>query len=277
MTICASSGIRSSSSRKRSTGSSSATSRAVLVGRGDLGQLAVLGRELGRRGDLDHVGLAEAALRERGEPAQRVDLDVEQVDADRPLLGRRVDVQQPAADRELAALLDLVDALVAGGDEVVGRLVEVEQVALAQREAVRAQLGVRDLLAERDGGHDDHRLLGARRGVGQRVERGDPEPDEVRRRREVRLVGDAAARVVADRPRSQPGPQVLREVARGAVVAGDDHGGPPHVAIGQRGDHERAQRLRHERRPALVGELRRRGVVLDVTEEGAEGQSPLSL
>ena len=81
------------------------------------------------------------------EPAQRVDLDVEQVDADGALLGRRVDVEQPAADRELAALLDLVDALVAGGHEVVGGLVEVEQVALAQREAVRAQLGVGDLLA----------------------------------------------------------------------------------------------------------------------------------
>ena len=65
-----------------------------------------------------HVGLAEAALRERGEPAQRLDLDVEQVDADGALLGRRVDVEQAAADRELAAVLDLVDALVAGGDEV---------------------------------------------------------------------------------------------------------------------------------------------------------------
>ena len=76
-----------------------------------------------------HVGLAEAALGEGGEPAQRLDLDVEQVDADGALLGRRVDVEQAAADRELAALLDLVDALVAGGDEVQRGLVEVEQVA----------------------------------------------------------------------------------------------------------------------------------------------------
>ena len=75
------------------------------------------------------VGLAERALGERREPAQRLDLDVEQVDADRALLGRRVDVEQPAADRELAAVLDLVDALVAGGDELGGGLVEVEQVA----------------------------------------------------------------------------------------------------------------------------------------------------
>ena len=38
--------------------------RAVLVGRGDLGQLAVLGRELGRGRDLDAVGLPQAALGE---------------------------------------------------------------------------------------------------------------------------------------------------------------------------------------------------------------------
>ena len=44
--------------------------------------------------------------------------------------------------------------------------------------------------------------------VGQRVQRGNSQPDEVRRRREVRLVGDAAARVVAHRPRTQPGAQV---------------------------------------------------------------------
>ena len=80
------------------------------------------------------------------EPAQRLDLDVEHVDADGALLGRRVDVEQAAADRELAAVLDLVDALVAGGDELLGGLVEVEQVADAQHEAVRAQLRVRDLL-----------------------------------------------------------------------------------------------------------------------------------
>ena len=108
----------------------------VLVGGGrDLRQLAVLGRELGGGRDLDPLGLAQAALGERGEPAQRLDLDVEQVDADGTLLGRRVDVEQPAADRELAALLDLVDALVAGRDEVDGGLLEVEQVADFEREA----------------------------------------------------------------------------------------------------------------------------------------------
>ena len=197
--------------------------RAVLglLERGDLGQLAVLGRQLGGGRDLDRVGVAERALGERGEPAQRLDLDVEQVDAHRAVLGRREDVEQAAADRELAAVLDLVDALVAGGDEVVRGLVEVEQVADAEREPVRAQRRVGDLLGQRDGGDDDDRRLVAL-AASRRVERGDAQADEVRRRREVRLVGDAAARVVADGPRREPGAQVGGEVARRAVVAGDD-------------------------------------------------------
>ena len=44
--------------------------------------------------DLDLVGLAERALGERREPAQRLDLDVEEVDADGALLGRRVEVER---------------------------------------------------------------------------------------------------------------------------------------------------------------------------------------
>ena len=126
----------------------------ALVGvleRGDLRQLAMLGRELGGGRDLDHVGVAERALGEGREPAQRLDLVVEEVDADGALLRGGVDVEQPAADRELAAVLDLVDPLVARRHEVGGRLVEVQQLADAQREAVRAQLRVGHLLAQRHG------------------------------------------------------------------------------------------------------------------------------
>ncbi len=245
----------------------------ALVGvlqRRDLGQLAVLGRELGGGRDLDRVGVAERALGEGREPAQRLDLVVEEVDADGALLRRRVDVQQPAADGELAALLDLVDALVARRDEVGGGLVEVEQLADPQREAVRAQLRVGHLLAQRHGGDHDDRLLGALGRVEQRVERRDPQADEVRRRRQVRLVGDAAARVEAHGPRAQPGAQVGGEVARGAVVAGHHDRRAAHVAVGQRGQQERPQRLRDERRAALVGEPRGGRIVLEMGEEGAE-------
>ncbi len=117
---------------KSSTGSSSAMSgrSSSLLQRGDLSQLAVLGGELRGRRDLDLVGVTERALRERAEPPQRLDLVAEQVDADGAVLGRGEQVQQAAADRELATVLDLVDALVAGGDQVSSGLVEVEQLAL---------------------------------------------------------------------------------------------------------------------------------------------------
>ena len=246
----------------------------ALVGvlqRGDLGQLAVLGRQLGGGRDLDDLGLAERALGEGREPAQRLDLVVEQVDADGALLGGGVDVEQPAADRELAAVVDLVDALVAGRHEVGGRLVEVQQLADAQREAVRAQLRVGHLLAQRHGGDHHDGLLGARGRVEQRVERRDAQADEVRRRRQVRLVGDAAARVEAHGPRAQPGAQVGRQVARRAVVAGHHDRRAAHVAVGQRGQQVRPQRLRDEGGAALVGQLRGRGVVLEMGEEVAKG------
>ena len=247
-----------------------------LLERGDLGELAVLGGELGGGRDLDELGVAERALGEGGEPAQRLDLVVEQVDADRALLRRRVDVEQPAADGELAAVLDLVDAVVARGDEVGGGLVEVEQVADAEREAVRAQRGVGDLLAQGDGGDHDDRGLGARAAVEQGVERGDAQADEVGGRREVRLVGDAAARVEADGARSQPRAQVGGEVAGGAVVAGDDDRGAPRVAVGDGRDQVRPERLRDERGRARLGEPGRVGMTLEMAEEGAQrhGERP---
>ena len=90
------------------------------LGRRDLRKLAVLGPELGRGRDLDALGLLERALRERREVGEPLDLDVEQLASDGPLLGRGVDVEDVAAQRELAAVLDLVDALVAARDEALG-------------------------------------------------------------------------------------------------------------------------------------------------------------
>ena len=103
----------------------------------------MLGGQLGGGRDLDHVGLPQAALGEGAEPPQRLDLDVEQLDADRALLGRREEVDDAAPHRELAAVLDLLDALVAGGHQVVGQLVEVQQVALGDLQPVGAQRRVR--------------------------------------------------------------------------------------------------------------------------------------
>ena len=142
---------RSSSTLKRSTGRSSATSQPAVLpldvclqgagGRGDLRQLAVLGRKLCGRGYLHLLHVAERTLGEGREPAQRLDLDVEHVDPHRPLLGRREHVEQSASQRELSPLLHLVDPLVAGRHKVLRALLEIEQLADAQSERMRAQLG----------------------------------------------------------------------------------------------------------------------------------------
>ena len=125
---------------------------------GERGELAVVGVELGGGGQLDHLGLAEAALGEGREPAHRLDLVAEQLDPHGPFLGRRVDVEDAAADGELAAFLDLLDPFVAGRDEVLGDGAEVDLVALRDFEAGRAQRGVGDGLGEGDGGGDDDRV-----------------------------------------------------------------------------------------------------------------------
>jgi hypothetical protein len=91
-----------------------------------------------------------------------------------------------------------------------------------QDDAVRAQLGIRDRLGKGDGaGHDDRRVVGARRPA-ERVQGRDPEARQVRRRRHVREVAGTPRRVEADRPRGEVGLQVAGEVSRRPVVGCDD-------------------------------------------------------
>ena len=118
---------------------------------------AVLERQLGGRRHLDPLERLERALRERREGPQRLDLDVEQLDAHGALGGRGEEVEQPAADRELAAVLDLRDPLVAHLDERLRALVEIEQLADGERERVRAQRRVGHLLRQRRRRGDEHR------------------------------------------------------------------------------------------------------------------------
>ena len=176
---------------------------------------SVFGRELRRRRQLDAVGLAERPLGEDRETTYRLDLVAEQVDPDRLLLGRGVDVEDPATNGELAALLDLIGALVAGVGEQQGDVVEVDALASVERERLGPQLGVRDLLGQRDRAGDDD---GAR--LGHRVHRRDPQSGQVRRRVEVGLERRPARRIDMDRAGREEGLQIPGEVAGGAVVGG---------------------------------------------------------
>ena len=154
---------------------------ALLGGfqRRQLGQLAVLGVELGRRRQLDPLGLAQRALGEGREPAHRLDLVAEQLDPHRPLLGRRVDVEDAAADRELAALLDLLDPLVAGRDEVLGDGAEVDLLALVD-DAKPA--GRSEASGTASASAVALATTTASASADERVEGVDPQPDQVRRR-----------------------------------------------------------------------------------------------
>ena len=213
------------------------------VGERRLGEQPVVGIDLGGRGQLDPLGLAERALRERREVADRLDLVAEQLDPRRLILGRGEDVEDPAADRELAAVVDLLDPLVAAAGEQLGDVAEVDLLAPREREAGRPQRRVGDRLGERHGaGDDDRRLLVAIADEG--VEGGDPEADEVWRRRQVRLVAGPPGRVVADAARRQVGAELAGEVTGAAIVGGDDEQRPPGEAglrLGQRGEQIRAQ------------------------------------
>src|SRR5262249_53728911 len=59
----------------------------------------------------------------------------------------------------------------------------------------------------------------------QRVERVDAQPDEVRRRGDVRGVAGPAGGIETDTARGEVGAQVRGEVAGGAVVGADQEGG----------------------------------------------------
>ncbi len=83
-----------------------------------------VGTPLGRREDGRGLDLAEGALGVGREGADRLDLLAEEVDPQRLASRAREDVEQPSPDRELAALLDPLDPLVAGVGERVGEPVD---------------------------------------------------------------------------------------------------------------------------------------------------------
>ncbi len=218
-----------------------------------LRQLAMLGGELRRGRELDDLGVAQRALGEGREPAQRLDLVPEELDAHGPVLGRPVDVEDAAADSELPPLLDLVDALVSGLDEQRRDVVEVDALAAMQGEPGGTQRGIGDRLGERDGARDDDRRLAAV-ATGERVEGGDAQTHEVRRRSDVGGVPRPARGVIARPPRAEIRARLTREVAGRAVVGRDDQDRPvgePVFSLGERREQVGAHARRHLRGDGL--------------------------
>ncbi len=141
---------------------------------------------------------------------------------------------------------------------------------------MRAQVGVGHLLGQRHraGHHHCRTALGVGLGA-QRVQGGDAQAGQVRRRGQVGLVGHAPGRVQAHGPRVQELLEVGGQVARLAVVAGHDQRRPLRVQVGQRGQQVRAQAGGHEHALGLArGRLAQsvdRGVLVGVCEQLAKG------
>ena len=92
------------------------------------------------------------ALREGREGADALDLVAEELDPQRLPACRRVDVGDPAPQRELAAFLHLVHPLVPGERELLGERVDARLVTGRETNRLRPRPGRRHRLGERRGG-----------------------------------------------------------------------------------------------------------------------------
>ena len=178
----------------------------------------------------------ERPLRERRERADLLDLVTEELDAERFAAGRREHVDDPAADRELTALVDALDPLVAGEREVLGEAVDARLVADAQLERGRACL---------DGGHP----------FGERRRRGAHEPSrredverpvalahEVGRRHEAGVVRDAASGKQRDALGAEE-PAGASAASRASASSGSSTSSPRPELLVERREEERQHRL----------------------------------
>ncbi len=135
----------------------------------------------------------ERALSEGRERAHRLDLVAEELDPERLAAGRREDVDDAAAHRELAAIVDPLDPLVAGERERLRQALDPWLESRPQLDRLGTRIRRRQPLRERPSRGADESA------ARQHVERPRPLADEVRRGRKARLPCDASARQQADR------------------------------------------------------------------------------
>ena len=134
----------------------------------------------------------ERALREGREGAHLLDLVAVELDSERLAAGGREDVDEPAADRELAAFLGPLDPLVAGERELLGEPVEAGLGADLEPDRLRPLCRRRHPLGERGRRRADEPA------ACEHVERARPLADEVRRRLEPGAPAHTAARQQCD-------------------------------------------------------------------------------
>ena len=185
--------------------------RLVIVRERRFGQVGAALRRRVDHGALDRV---QRALREGRVGAHRLDLVAEQLETERLAAGGREDVDDPAANRELAPFLGSLDALVAREGE---SLRQVLLRVLGQPDRLRALLGRWQAFGDR-GRRGRDEAAG-----GEDVERPGPLTDEVRRRLEPGAPTNAAARQERDAVVTEEPGGRLGRVARVGVLGEDDH------------------------------------------------------
>ncbi len=178
----------------------------------------------------------EGALREGRERAHLLDLVAVELGAERLAAGGREDVEQAAADGELAALVSALDPLVARARELLRQAVEAGLAADLQPDRLGPCSRRRHALGERG------RRRGDEAAAGEDVEGAGALADEVRRRLEARAPADAATRqqrdvVGADEPAGR-----LGDVARVRIL-GQEHDETTLELLVQRREQQRQYRL----------------------------------
>ena len=190
-------------------------------------------------------------------------------------LGRREDVDDAAAHRELAATLHQVDAHVGGGCQVADDLVERRLLADHQLDGTQVGEALDLRLQHRAHGrhHDPHRRR-ARSRVHETAQDRQATTDGVRARGEPLVRQRLPGRVHGDRLVTEEHGDVGRELVGLARGGGDgQHGG----GVGQRAGHERLHRggALHRESARTLGERLDQGAVQVGREEGVEVHLPV--
>ncbi len=204
------------------------------------------------------------ALRERREGAHRLDLVPEELDAERLPAGRREDVDDAAAHRELAAVVDTLDPVVPCERERFAEPLDAKLEARSQLDGLGPGLRRRQPLGKRPRrGADEPAAL-------EHVKRPRPLADEMRRRREPGLPGDAAARQQSNHVAAEEPARALGGVARIRIL-GQENDQTTAQPLVQRGEEQRQRGLRHASpRRQGVRELGEALVLDELLDEGVE-------
>ncbi len=235
----------------------------------DLGELGVLGGQQRRllphgRGEQqlpagrrpEPLDLLDGALVGDGEGADLLHLVAPELDPGRVLVGGREDVQDAAADRELAALGDQVDPCVRHVGQPPRDLLQLRLAAADQLHRLQVAEALELRLQQGPDGRDDHleRLVA---GVGEPAQHGQALADRVRPRGEPLVRQRLPGRVDGDPLRIDQAAERVGQVVRLAGGRGDrEHralGAADVARAGHGGHHERTQRDRG-------GEVHRVGV-----------------